>query len=301
MVEENKQDIKGLWDYKNEKWEVLYINPETIKGVSKYNARQEDPDKDLAEIVTSMRETGINTRPIILDELDEVIEGGRRYKASLAAKLEKIWCLKKAMSEREKMIRSFIENELHFPMTGKDRYLFAKALYDAGMSVQNIALVVGRAPGTVNEWLGYNVLPNTIKGTEAEQTFKDLPMRKKMMLRTTLDNPIFKKDPEAAVKITLAAPETKSRVIEDLRTDVKRGALDVNTSKKVEQMIEKQESIQKYPNKYDMRHLRLPIDLYGRLVQIFKFDYPDVSFDEGIIRILDEYSNKRQKELGLMV
>ena len=89
-----------LLDFIDDEWEILYIDPKELKGVSPYNARKEEPEVDLDSLVISLKETGINTEPIIVDEDLYVISGGRRYRAALLANLPRVWCLKKRMSEK---------------------------------------------------------------------------------------------------------------------------------------------------------------------------------------------------------
>jgi len=290
-----------LWNIEDEEWTKLYIDPKEIKGVSEYNARKTFPDKELDELVISLKETGINTRPVILDENMEVVEGGRRYKAALKAEIPKVFCLKKTMTPREAKMRSFIENELTYPMTNKDRYLFAKDMIEnEGFNVNNLALAIGRSHVTVYEWLGYEKLPDSIKDSEAEDKYKDLPMRKKQLLRTTLDSPPFMKDKEAAIELAKESPGIRSRIIEDVKVDTKHGAMDTYTAEKVKQHIAKEKELRLNPNKYQMKHMRFPMELFQRLIKIFKMDYPKTIFEDCVLKVLEEWSEDRERKLGFV-
>jgi len=292
-----------LLDFLDEEWEILYIDPKELKGVSPYNARKDEPEVDLDSLVVSLRETGINTEPIIVDEELYVVSGGRRYRAALLADIPKIWCLKKRMSENEKIVRSFLENELKYDMTMEDRYQFAKTLRDKNLSVEQIALITGRSPSTIREWLGLHKVPDVLKQAEKEEEYKKLPIKKKQLLRNSLQTlDVFKENPEVAVKTLEIANEAPLRLVEELVQDAKMGHLDVNPEIKLEKYKQMSEELRKPKNerKYLMRPVRLPSDLVTKLITIAKFDFPNDTLDDIVAQILWEYVNKRAKELGLM-
>jgi len=292
-----------LLDFVDDEWEILYIDPKELKGISPYNARKEEPEVDLDSLVISLKETGINTEPIIVDEDLYVISGGRRYRAALLANLPRVWCLKKRMSETEKIVRSFLENELKYDMTMEDRYQFAKTLRDKGMSVEEIALITGRSPSTIREWLGLHKVPDVLKETEVEEEYKQLPIKKKQLLRSSLQTlDVFRDNPEAAVKAVKLAKKAPLRVVEEIIQDAKSGHLEVNPTEKLEKYEQIAEELKKpkKERKYFLRPIRLPQDLVKKLVMVAKFDFPNDTLDDIVAQILWEYVNRRSKELGLM-
>ncbi len=304
MSENKNVRPEELIDFVDDEWEILYIDPKELKGVSPFNARKEEPEVDLDSLVISLRETGVNTEPIIVDEDLYVIAGGRRYRAALLADLPKVWCLKKRMSENEKIIRSFLENELKYDMTMEDRYQFAKTLRDKGLSVEQISLIAGKSPSTIREWLGFHKVPDVLKQAEKEEEFKQLPVKKKQLIRYSLQTlDVFKDNPEVAVKALEIAKEAPLRVVEEMFQDAKMGHLDVNPEAKLEKYEQLTEELKKPKNerKYMMRPVRLPVDLVDKLIKVAKFDFPNDTLDDIVAQILWEYVNKRAKELGLML
>lgn len=291
--------MNKLWDYKNEEWKSMVIDIDQIKGVSKYNARKEEPDVDLDSLAMSLRETGINTRPIILDENFEVIEGNRRYRAAKKAGLKKVWVLQKPMTKLEKIVRSFVENELQYDMTYKDRYIFAKTLREMGLTVDEIAAITGRSKSTIFEWLGYEKVPETVKQAGREEDFKRISSKKKQVTKTILRQRPFKDNPEAASKIIEIAREGRLSTLEEISSDARIGALDTYTVEKLDQYAKK-EKVTTQRKEYDLKQIRIPIKLEKRLARVFKFEYPKKIFEDAIILVLEEYVDRKERELGLL-
>jgi len=290
-----------LWEEKGDEWEILYLSPDEIKGISQYNARKTFPDKELEELVISLREAGINTRPIILDQHNEVVEGGRRYQAALKAGLEKVFCLRKTMTPLEAKVRSFIENELSYDMTERDRYLFAKDLVEKeGIKPEDIAFIVGRSHSTVREWLAYEKYPKVLSESDARDVYDTQSARKRKILRVTIDNPAFQDDPEAALKLAKHLDKIRHRTLDDIKQDVKEGVFNSHASEKVDRIVRREEELSSHPEKFRLRHLRVPRELDRRLIKVFKFDYPKDPVEDAIVKILEDYVNTREKELGFV-
>ena len=297
-MEHKERDIPigRKWDIDNEEWEILYIDPKEIKGVSKYNARKTLPELALDGLVKSLRELGINTRPIILDQNMEVIEGSRRYRAALKAGIPKVFCLKKHMSEKEARIRSFIENELALSLTNRDRYLFVKAMQD--LNREELADIVGVSPRTLSEWAGYEKLPEVIKDTPVEEQIKLTSGRRKKLLKPILESPVLKTRPHDALKLTEAAAKgiIRDRDLEDLSKEIKAGGLDLYTSEKIERAIK--ESQERAPG--IMCHVRFTKEEYYDLGRAVKLERPQERIVEAIRNICVEWAYNVLKKHGMM-
>jgi ParB family chromosome partitioning protein len=299
-MSETKQNIPGIWDYKNEKWEVLNLPIGDIKGISPFNCRKEVPDVGLDELVTSMRQTGINTMPIILDENNEVIAGQRRYKAALIAKLETLFVIRKPMAENEKLIRSFVENELQVVITQKDRYDFVKQLNSKGMKQEAIAMAVGRTPGCISQWASYNTVPQSIAGTKAEEAYKETTPKKKNLVRGIAETNVMKENVGAATTLAMFGNKMSVTALEELSKDAQSGLLNVNTVEKVNTVINQDKTVQSNPSQYKLKAINFPIETFNDINRVLKIKYPTLVFNDIIIDVMKEWAKTKSKELGLM-
>jgi len=293
--------IKGLWDYKNDQWELLYCDIDEIKGISQYNVRKKEPDAELEELVVSLRELGINAMPIILDENMEVVAGNRRYKAAKEAGIKKVFCLKKHMSEKEKQLRSFVENELQLPITNEDRYTFAKDLRDKGMTISEIANAVGRSDSTIHRWLQYGSVPDVVKDTGTEKEFKDITDRKQAIVRQIVDSKPMKENVDATVDFIKSAKDMTLTGLENVVKDVKSGAFDSSTKEKIQDTIKKDKAVITNQSGYTNYTIRFPNNIYNRIVHVSKLVNPKNTLEDSMITVLNEWSKVKGKEHGLMM
>jgi len=292
--------MSRLWKEDLEDWEILLMPIKEIKGVSRFNARKTYPDKAIEGLVISLKETGINTRPIILDQHNEVVEGNRRYLAAKKAGLKQVFCLRKYMTPKEAKIRSFIENELSLPMTEKDRYLFVKDLKEnEGMDIEEIAHVTGRAYSTIYQWLSYDKFPRIISDIATKEVIQEetSSARERRLIETTLDLPAFKEKPDLAHKFAKEAPKLRHREIEDFSKEVKTSG--VVTEKQIERLTERHEELE--AKKYEMIHTRFTTDEYKRLVRAKKLVYPDLLVSDVVHNIAMNWVYNIEKEKGLML
>jgi len=286
------------WDVEREEeeWEILFIDPKEIKGVSPYNARKTLPELDLEGLVTSMRELGINTRPIILDQNMEVIEGSRRYRAALRAGLPKVFCLRKKMSELEARIRSFLENELSLSLTNRDRYFFVKSMRN--LRREELADIIGVSPRTISEWAGYEKLPEVVKDSPIEEELLTQSQRRTKLLISTLKSPAFQNKPEAALKLAEAAAKGKltDRDLEDIQKEAKAGTLDEYTTEKIEKKIKEAEQ----RVKGEMYHVRLTREEYQDAARAVKLERPGQLMVDVIKDVFMEWVYSTLRKHGMI-
>ena len=301
-------NIKGLWDYKDEKWEVLTIPPSEINGISQYNVRKTFPDAEIEALAVSLRELGINAMPVVLDELNEVVSGSRRYQAVVKAELPIVFCLRKNMSKREKLLRSFIENELQVDMEDADRQLFARQLIDEEkMTISEVARAVGRSDGTVRRWLKTHALVEQLQTPEVKEALSKSKGRKKDNTITT-SNAIAKTgDYESAMKFVVQSPKILDSTVEGVQKEASRGGLNQYTKTKIESTIDLDQKVQKKgptAKKYDQVKFYMTKKLYDDIIRVKNVcekDIASLTVNQLIVKLLEDWVKENAKNKGLML
>ena len=278
---------KGI--LKAEKWEILYKDPRELK-ISEYNVRVTMPDIALEPLVESIKASGINLYPIVLDENNEVIAGGRRLRAAIKARIPKVFCIRKRMTPGEKLIVSYIENDLQTEIHPKDRKEWIMKMRKLGYSVTEIAEIAGRDRSTIYEWASLDKVPPVIRETDVAEVYKSLPVRKRRILRQTLQKKPFREDIDQALKLTELADKAESRVIEQIAKEASSGLKpDLDLWNKV---------VEEGKRQWELEQIRIPRDLKRRLIKVFR--YRGKGFTDGIIWFWEKYLPEEEEELGII-
>jgi ParB-like chromosome segregation protein Spo0J len=277
---------KGI--LKAEKWDILYKDPRELK-ISDYNGRVTMPDIALEPLVESIKSAGINLYPIILDENNEVVAGGRRLKAALKARIPKVFCIRKRMTPGEKLIVSYVENDLQTEIHPNDRKEWIMKMRELGYSMTEIAEIAGRDRSTIYEWAALDKVPPIIRETDVAEVYKSLPIRKKRILRQTLQKRPFREDVGKALELTELAEKAESRVIEQIAKETAAGLRpDLELWNRV---------VEEGKRAWELEQIRIPRQLKRRLIKVFR--YMGTGFTDGIIQMLQEYLPIKEKELGI--
>jgi len=270
-------------------WRVLIIDPKEIKGISKHNVRRTMPDVGIEDLADNLKATGINIIPIGLNQNMEVVFGGRRYRAALKAGLPRVFCIQKDMSEMEERVYSLLENVMRLDLHPKDKYLWALEMRKQGLTVTEISKLLGIHRTTIHEWLKWDAVPPVIKETEAEQVYRDISQRKRKQLRRTLLKPQFQRDQEKAIELTKLAEKAELRVLEEI---------DKEASKGLEPDVKLWSEIVEHKERFSFHQLRIPVSLEKRLIKVFR--YMGKGFQDGIISLLEEMVEIKERELGIV-
>jgi len=304
-MSENKESNNSCInkDFDNDSpWEIypkLDINK--ISKVSEHNARKEYPKTDLPSLKSSLISSGINTRPIVLDENWEVIEGNRRYNAAKDAHLKEVFVIRKKMTEIEKIQRSFMENELSVPMTEKDRKDFVITMEKKGLTLEQIASAVGRSTDSIRNWRRYgvqpdafNTLPEEVKPT-VSQKFDELSSKKQTVISRIVKNKSISNTPEAIEKLVIYGDQSTLSDLQQVSKDVKQGLFDTNTAQKMDTVITKAVDVRANSDNYILYQFRFSKELASHLnwaFLVFKDKSKDVIIEDVL---LDWVSQERKK------
>jgi len=205
------------------KWEVVELSLEEIKGISEFNVRKTWPTADIELLANSIKASGVNIAPIVIDEENRVIAGQRRYLAAKRAGVKTIICMKKPMTQVEKMVYSIIENTLRLDLLPKDKYEWAKSMIDKGFKVKQIAEIIGVEPQTIYNWLSWDVIPEVVKEAKMEQPFKELTFRKKQKLHDLMKREPFKSDVKASMDLLNIARKGETHALDEVKREISLG------------------------------------------------------------------------------
>ncbi|MHC4400856.1 MAG: ParB/RepB/Spo0J family partition protein [Planctomycetota bacterium] len=147
------------------KFQYKPIPMENIE-VSPENARKEDVDEGLDELVRSIDEIGLQ-QPIVVYKHKgrfRVLIGQRRFLAFKRLGLEEIPALVRSIHDKtQAAILSFSENIQRLDLGYRDKMRVAVLLLKELKTVAKVAERLGVSPQTVRNWLGYAGVPEGLK------------------------------------------------------------------------------------------------------------------------------------------
>jgi len=271
-------------------WELIKIPIDKIKGISKFNVRQIAPEMEIDILAKSLKVSGINIVPVVLDENNEVIAGGRRYMAAKHAGLKELFAIRKPMNEKEKLVYSMIENVVRLDLHPEDKFDFALKMRRRGFNVTEIAEILGVHRLTVTEWLKWHDIPPILQETEeGARRYQQLSQRTRKKVRPLLKKEPFKEDVDSAVKLMKVAEKGPTREVEQIQKEANLGLYP---------NMDFHEEIAEHEEEYSLHHIRFHRDLERRLVKVFR--YMGCGFSDGVVALLEEVLPEKEKELGIV-
>ncbi|MEM2260835.1 MAG: ParB/RepB/Spo0J family partition protein [Ignisphaera sp.] len=201
--------------------EIIYKDPKTLK-IAPTNVRVDPiPPEQFEMMKLSVAVEGIK-EPIIINENDEIVSGGIRWKAALDVGLPTVPCVRKKFRDKfEERVTCFMQDHLHHPLTGNDRHNFVlKALEEDKKTFSEIARSLGVTEETVRRWARFGEIPEQLKEKPTlRQTFLIKSGRIRDSLLKLSKTPYFKEHPEEFLKVVEANPPV--RAIDEMTKDSK--------------------------------------------------------------------------------
>lgn len=158
--------------------------------ISEYNARLEDPERNLVRLEDSILELGFR-KPLLSDENKEIIDGGRRLRIALKhsiyipvihRKYEHLGDYTAAF----KAVDSILGNDAE-PNTARELATVVDMLIERGYGITEVARMLGRQPSHLVQWAISIHAPADVfpeEDEEAKDTFEHMtPRRKKQVIR----------------------------------------------------------------------------------------------------------------------
>jgi ParB/RepB/Spo0J family partition protein len=214
---------------------IVYKDPTTLK-VAPTNVRTEDiTNEEKEEMKLSVQNSGIK-EPIIINENDEVVSGGLRLAAALAAGLKEVPCVQKKFQDKyEERLTCFLQDNLHHPISQRAKYEFVKkAVEEDGKTFAQLAMDLGRTEYTVKQWSKYETFPEIVeKKPELKQVFFEASPKRAMLVKQILQKGEFKENPEKSIGLIEMLQEgTPLTVFEEISKDSTAGLpVDINYRK----------------------------------------------------------------------
>lgn len=125
-------------------------------------------EQSIGKLAESIKEYGI-LQPITVtyrhdEDLFQIVNGERRYRAALLAGLKEIPCIIKEAKDDEKLLQQLIENLQREDLPPLEEAEGLKALMDEfGHTQQDIARILGKSKSSISEALSLIKLPEEIK------------------------------------------------------------------------------------------------------------------------------------------
>lgn len=155
----------------NKKFKFEYI-PLSEIDISDLNVRRTKRAEGLDELAESIKEIGVQ-QPIMVfqdGERYKLIIGQRRYRACEIAKVKEIPAIIiDRKSDVDAIIASFSENIHRTDLDYRDKMRVARELLNSLVSIAAVAKRLGVSTATVNNYLGYEAVPDEIKRLVSER------------------------------------------------------------------------------------------------------------------------------------
>jgi len=289
LDEINEMDEKLKWVTSGD-WELIRIDIDEIKGISPWNVRQIAPEMEIDILANSLKVAGINIVPIVLDENNEVIAGGRRYLAAKKAGIKQLFAIRKPMTDKERLVYSMIENVVRLDLHPEDKFNFALKMRQMGFKVKEIAAILGVHRLTVTEWLKWHDIPPILQETEeGARKYQELSQRIRKKVRPILKKEPFRSDVDSAMKLMDVAEKGPSREVEQIQKETNLGLYP---------NMEYHEEIAEHQEEYSLHHIRFRKDLEARLTVLFR--RMGHGFSDGVVALIEEILPEKEKEYGIV-
>jgi len=204
---------------------VIWVDPKKLK-VAPTNVRVEEiPSEEKEKMRRSVEHEGIK-QPIIINENYEVVSGGVRWSAALAAGLERVPCIMRHFDNKyEERITCMLQDFFHHPVSQRAKHLFVKkCIEEDGMTIKDIAKSLGVTEFTVRRWANYNWVPEQIKDKpKYKQMYLLTPGKKKRAIESVLKHPEFKDDINRSLQLIEMTREAGLRELESIKKDINTG------------------------------------------------------------------------------
>jgi len=269
LDEINEMDEKLKWVTSGD-WELIRIDIDEIKGISPWNVRQIAPEMEIDILANSLKVAGINIVPIVLDENNEVIAGGRRYLAAKKAGIKQLFAIRKPMTDKERLVYSMIENVVRLDLHPEDKFNFALKMRQMGFKVKEIAAILGVHRLTVRK-------------------YQELSQRIRKKVRPILKKEPFRSDVDSAMKLMDVAEKGPSREVEQIQKETNLGLYP---------NMEYHEEIAEHQEEYSLHHIRFRKDLEARLTVLFR--RMGHGFSDGVVALIEEILPEKEKEYGIV-
>ena len=130
--------------------------------------RKTFPEESIRELAESIKEYGVLQPLAVLyrddEDLFQIINGERRYRAALVAGLKEVPCIIKEAPDDERLLQQLIENLQREDLPPLEEAESLKALMDQfGYAQQDIARILGKSKSSISETLSLIRLPEEIK------------------------------------------------------------------------------------------------------------------------------------------
>jgi len=279
-------------------------------SLSPNNVRTVLDETPFLDLKLSIKEFNEVLEPIIINTKNEVVAGGRRWKAAKELDMEVDWIMKEYDSPKDEILDSLAENTLHHEMDTEDKIRAAVKLKDEyGMSLREIAPKIGVSFETIRIWYNYAKGPKSIipeeekakieaeekkkgrqttleevhkeikekkeileKKKKAKEIWDSISLRKASIVGRIIDSPHFTKDIGKILEFLEFARKAKLRILEDIYKDLNKG-IEVNW--------EFRKEISENLDQYLMRTVRMPKILMEKIKPILK--RRRIDFSEFII------------------
>lgn len=137
-------------------------------SISKCNVRHTNPQLELSDLETSIRQIGLQQPVAVMRTEDkhryELIIGQRRFQAAKQAGLQEIPALVfPHLTDQQATIRSFAENIHRLDLEYRDKMQVTMELLKELGSVDAVSKALGISPASVRNYIGYAAVPEAIK------------------------------------------------------------------------------------------------------------------------------------------
>ena len=149
-------------------------------SLSPNNVRTRIDKKKLNDLMLSIKEFNEVLEPIIINKSNEVIAGGRRWRAAKELDMEIDWIQKEYDEAKDEIFDSGAENMLHYEMDSDDKVKMTIKLKDEfNCELEEIANKMGVEIQTIRKWYNKGKGPKAIIPEDEKRKLEDAKKKKK--------------------------------------------------------------------------------------------------------------------------